>query len=497
MRKNVLNITLMLLFPVICFSQVNQVEIELYDITDSIDLEYEKSSTIIKIGNRYKRTLPFLGSFDVDKLKNLDDTLYVNHFNYSFDTLPIKYHDFVLTDKKLSVKVYAKPSYNYYYEKDLEVSYSRVTKNDSVVVKAFYPNHQNIFSIFLELNNGKEYIFRKGKENLYYSTLHYDDLSNGFFQIDEKQFLFQAKKWFQTHYLISTLSQRPTQRENRLIQSYFDYAKKSEDKYKKLEQEARWERDSLISVIHRLQGKAPFPVPEIEPIETEFFDFVNQDAFPKIGFATFFENLQHYLIFENRRNGISRYINYAGNITFELTILKDGKVRVHPLHQMKDDKLYKILLKYLRENQWIPAKRSGRVCNQTVVLSLNLIGSKQAINAMKKTKKFEPTKEMVKIEPLKDNKIILEVGQKIYYQADVHGSVGAWVYTTSENEEVLENVDAHFAYHTVQIEGETGGDRATKTYVFEAKKKGKTKLTITNSFRGETTGKKTIKIVVK
>lgn len=494
--------TLIFIVSINCFSQVNNIEVKLYDITDSLDMEYEQNAAIVKIGNKYRHALPFLGSFDAGNLTDLEDTLYLNHFDYKFDTLPMKYYDFTFVDKTVLLKVYAKPSYNYHYSKDVAVSYSEVTQNDSVTLKAFSPNNISNAEVILTLNNGEKHIFKKGKGNMYFATLFYDDLENGWFQINTKngneRFSFDKEKWYQTYYLTSLASQKPLKREERLIHSYFEHVKKSEEEYKRLERKTRQEKDSLLSVIRKLQGKDPAPVLELEPIEEDFFVFISQNASPKERFSSFFNHLQGYLIFENRRNGIAQYAKYAGNITLELTVFKDGNVSIKPLHQMKNsDKIYSMLLKYIKKEEWTPATRNGRVCNQTIVLSLNLVGNKQAIKAQRQTEKFEPTEDMVKIEPLKNKKIVLEVGQKIYYQADVHGSVGSWVNAISKNEEVIENIDSHFAYHRVQIEGETGGDRATKTYIFEAKKKGKATLRITHTFRGETRGERTIKIIVK
>lgn len=113
------------------------------------------------------------------------------------------------------------------------------------------------------------------------------------------------------------------------------------------------------------------------------------------------------------------------------------------------------------------------------------------------TEKFKPEEAMIEINPLISKKITLKIGQKAYYQATEHGSVGIGVGVVSKNNNILEKADTHFAYHRVQVVGMTGGDRATRTHIFEAKKAGKTKIMIREGFRGETTKKHTVKIIIK
>ncbi len=110
------------------------------------------------------------------------------------------------------------------------------------------------------------------------------------------------------------------------------------------------------------------------------------------------------------------------------------------------------------------------------------------------TEKFEPQSGMVE---LSKRKVILKVGQKAYYQGIMHGSVGIGIVVNIKDEEILKYIDKHFAYHRVQVEGMTGGDKATQTYIFEALKKGKTKMIFQEVMRGEILKKHTIKIIVK
>lgn len=113
------------------------------------------------------------------------------------------------------------------------------------------------------------------------------------------------------------------------------------------------------------------------------------------------------------------------------------------------------------------------------------------------TEKFKPEKGMFEINLLETKKVVLEVGQKAYYQTIEHGSAGIGVGVTSKDSEVLEKINTHFAYHRVQVRGMTGGDKATRTHIFEAKKVGKTKMIIKEVFRGKVTNEYTIKIIIK
>lgn len=112
------------------------------------------------------------------------------------------------------------------------------------------------------------------------------------------------------------------------------------------------------------------------------------------------------------------------------------------------------------------------------------------------TEKFEPQADMLAI-PSNKAKVLLKVGQKAYHQGIVHGSVGMSTLVKVQDEEVLKFVDKHFAYHRVQVRGMTGGDKATKTYIFEALKKGKTKIKVKKVLTGEILEQYTIKIKVK
>lgn len=97
-----------------------------------------------------------------------------------------------------------------------------------------------------------------------------------------------------------------------------------------------------------------------------------------------------------------------------------------------------------------------------------------------------------------DNKIALAVGQQCSYTCRQHTSVGISsnfeigntnVFALNSTDTVLKNKD--------QINNpKPGGDNAMKTYIFEAKSKGTTQLTMTTYMRGDVERVHTIEVVV-
>ena len=95
-----------------------------------------------------------------------------------------------------------------------------------------------------------------------------------------------------------------------------------------------------------------------------------------------------------------------------------------------------------------------------------------------------------------ENEVVLKIGQKAYYQGDVHGSVGIGLMIQVEDEEVLKLSDTHFTYDNPGKSNMPGGDGGTKTFIFEALKAGTTRVNIKKDFRGETQDNFDIKVVV-
>ncbi|KOY88155.1 hypothetical protein AD998_10920 [bacterium 336/3] len=83
-----------------------------------------------------------------------------------------------------------------------------------------------------------------------------------------------------------------------------------------------------------------------------------------------------------------------------------------------------------------------------------------------------------------------------YYEADIHGSVGIGVeYEIGDTNVVAFDHDEIRYKNKGKIE--PGGDKATKTFAFRAKKLGETTLTIKETFRGDVKKTYTNKIIVK
>ena len=108
-------------------------------------------------------------------------------------------------------------------------------------------------------------------------------------------------------------------------------------------------------------------------------------------------------------------------------------------------------------------------------------------------KKFKPKRGMERLSVLK-GKAELKVGQKAYYQTTVHGSVGVAARVNVDNSTILKLVDTHFAYKNAQKAKMSGGDKGTKTFIFEALKSGSTTIIVKDVFRSRV--KNTYKITI-
>lgn len=111
-------------------------------------------------------------------------------------------------------------------------------------------------------------------------------------------------------------------------------------------------------------------------------------------------------------------------------------------------------------------------------------------------KKFKRTKNMVSVNPLR-GKATVKVGQQLVYSASVHGSVGYSASVGSSSGRYLPLVETHFEYDDEENAKLSGGDSATKYFVFEAKKAGTYEIHARHYFRGDLENDFTIVITVE
>lgn len=105
-------------------------------------------------------------------------------------------------------------------------------------------------------------------------------------------------------------------------------------------------------------------------------------------------------------------------------------------------------------------------------------------------------KKMTWIEPFRAKKE-LKVNQKAFFEATTHGSVGIEVKVTLQNEQVLKLLGRRFFYNKKPFNGESGGDKGSTVWAFEAKKAGVATIRVTRLFRGEVKSTHDITIMVK
>lgn len=111
-------------------------------------------------------------------------------------------------------------------------------------------------------------------------------------------------------------------------------------------------------------------------------------------------------------------------------------------------------------------------------------------------KKFKPGKNMIGIDPLRGN-FTVKVGQQIYYSAGVHGSVGYTADASSSDSEALPFVESFIEYDDKRNARMSGGDSATKYFIFDVVKAGTYEVLVQHYFRGDLENEYTITINVE
>lgn len=110
--------------------------------------------------------------------------------------------------------------------------------------------------------------------------------------------------------------------------------------------------------------------------------------------------------------------------------------------------------------------------------------------------KFKLTKNMVVIDPIKGT-CTLKKGQQLVYSAHVHGSVGYSASVSSSNSDALTLVDSFIEYDDDEQAELSGGDSATKYFIFDANKPGTYEVDLFHYFRGDLENYFTVTVTVE
>ncbi|MDX2304489.1 MAG: hypothetical protein NW226_16905 [Microscillaceae bacterium] len=104
--------------------------------------------------------------------------------------------------------------------------------------------------------------------------------------------------------------------------------------------------------------------------------------------------------------------------------------------------------------------------------------------------------DMIKLSPLSKKSVSVQVGQKLYFEAKVHGSVGMSAQFSISNEKTIRLVSEDLEFKNPQQADMPGGDSAVRTYIFEAIQPGTSQIKIEQVFRGKVEDSYTFKIKV-
>lgn len=105
-------------------------------------------------------------------------------------------------------------------------------------------------------------------------------------------------------------------------------------------------------------------------------------------------------------------------------------------------------------------------------------------------------KKMVDINGLR-GKYTVQIGQQLRYSASVHGSVGYSASAYSSDSEALPLVKSFIEYDDEENAEMSGGDAATKYFIFDVKKAGVYEISASHYFRGDLENDFTIEITVE
>lgn len=112
------------------------------------------------------------------------------------------------------------------------------------------------------------------------------------------------------------------------------------------------------------------------------------------------------------------------------------------------------------------------------------------------SKKVEEKMAIVEINALR-GKYTVQIGQQLRYSAGVHGSVGYSASAGSSDSEALPLVESFIEYDDEERAQMSGGDSATKYFIFDVKKAGVYEIHARHYFRGDLEHDYTITITVE
>lgn len=112
-------------------------------------------------------------------------------------------------------------------------------------------------------------------------------------------------------------------------------------------------------------------------------------------------------------------------------------------------------------------------------------------------KKTNTRLNMTQLNALTSKDYTLKVGEKVYFQMEVHASVGIGAQYENTDTSVLKLFSDEYNFRQKQEPRMAGGDAATQVFTFEAIKVGETKLTFKRNFRGTIEETTEFNVIVK
>ena len=124
-------------------------------------------------------------------------------------------------------------------------------------------------------------------------------------------------------------------------------------------------------------------------------------------------------------------------------------------------------------------------CSKRPQIRNNKTEEKVEEKTKEKVQKANNILNMIELNALTSKDYTLKVGEKVYFQMDVHASVGIGLKYENSNEDVLKLFSDEYNFKRKQEPGMTGGDAATQVLTFEAIKVGEAKLIFKKNYRGK------------